>query len=343
MKAEFAWHGGDRPGHLDFRFKLPDPITEAIKQALAPSFPFITGAETSFLALRLTDGPVGRYLLTTPNGSWFVRVSSRWGNPELERSITQYLASEGVSVNPLFVAGVTLTWEGQNFRVDVRPVIEGRHFDNSVDDLSNVASTLSACHQALVNFPQKHKVQDVASNRYQRLAEVRDLIADALRRGAFELFAERTSWASSHRSWLTEMVEQYTPRLDEYPGAQCIHGEVHPGNVLFRENDSAAVLVDFEESVHVFAPPVWDLAFLVQRFCLRDDPSPSVVLQRLAVVAEAYGSPLPNLTEMMRQAAWFSMAIIVDLRISQGVITPLSEYDKFVKLERQARVFEEVL
>jgi hypothetical protein len=113
--------------------------------------------------------------------------------------------------------------------------------------------------------------------------------------------------------------------------------------VVFRSIDGAAVLVDFEESVHVFGPPAWDLAFLVQRFCLCDDPSPSVGLQRLAVVAEAYGGPLPGLATMMRQAAWFSMATIIDLRMSHGVVTPMDEYDKFVRLARQARAFEGVL
>jgi hypothetical protein len=93
----------------------------------------------------------------------------------------------------------------------------------------------------------------------------------------------------------------------------------------------------------VFAPPAWDLAFLVQRFCLCDDPSPSVALQRLSVVANAYGSPLPSLAGMMRQAAWFTMATIVDLRVSGGVVTPKDEYDKFVRLEGQARSFEGVL
>lgn len=113
--------------------------------------------------------------------------------------------------------------------------------------------------------------------------------------------------------------------------------------MVFRSDDGAAVLVDFEESVHVFAPPAWDLAFLVQRFCLCDDPSPSVARLRLSVVADAYGGPLPGLATMMRQAAWFSMATIIDLRMSQGVITPVDEYDKFVRLARQTHAFEGVL
>lgn len=341
--AEFAWPGGDRPGQPAFQCEPPDRVVEAIREALAPSFPPVMEPDARFGALRMPEGPVGRYRLTTPGGSWFVRVSSRWGNPELERSITSHLASHGVGVSALLVAGRPLRWNGHIFRVDVRPMIVGRHFDGSADDLSRLASTLAACHRALGAFSGAPAVRAAASVRNGRLATIRDLIVAALERDAFSVFAERASWAAEHRDWLSAMTKQFDPRLEEYPHAQCVHGEIHPGNVVFRSNGGAAVLLDFEESVHVFAPAAWDLAFLVQRFCLRDDPPPSIRRQRLAVVADAYGSPLPGLATMMRQAAWCSIAAIVDLRMSQGAVTPTDEYDKFVRLERQSRAFEGVL
>lgn len=291
-------------------------------------------------ALRAPSGPVGRYRLMTSDGSWFVRVSSRWGNPELERSITGYLASHDVSVSTLLVAGRPLQWNGRVFRVDVRPMIVGRHFNSSADDLRSLAATLAACHQALVNFSSAHAVRAAACVRNQRLAKIGDLIGAALKRDELGLFAEHAAWAAEHRDWLIDMTEQFAPRLDEYAGAQCLHGEIHPANVVFRSSDGSAVLIDFEESVHVFAPPAWDLAFFVQRFCLYDDPSPAVAGERLSVLANAYGGPLPSVAGLMRQAAWFSMATIVELRLSQGVVTPGIEYDKFVRLERQARAFE---
>lgn len=343
LNAEFAWPGGDRPGHPAFHCEPPDTVVEAIKQALAPSFPAVMGPNARLGALRIPDGPVGRYRLVTPDGSWFIRVSSRWGNPELERSITSHLASHGVHVNSLLVAGRPLQWNGRVFRVDVRPMIVGRHFNGTADDLRSLTSTLAACHRALVSFPGADAVRAAAAARNQRLAQIRDDIIATLKRDAFGMFAECAPWATEHRDWLVAMTEQFEPRLDEDPHAQCLHGEIHPGNVVFRSDDGAAVLVDFEESVHVFAPPAWDLAFLVQRFCLCDDPSPSVARLRLSVVADAYGGPLPSLATMMRQAAWFSMATIIDLRMSRGVITPVDEYDKFVRLARQTHAFEGVL
>jgi Ser/Thr protein kinase RdoA (MazF antagonist) len=157
------------------------------------------------------------------------------------------------------------------------------------------------------------------------------------------MFAEHATWASEQRAWLAIMAGGFEPRFDELAGAQCLHGEVHPANVLFRAADGTAILVDFEESVHVFAPPAWDLAFLVQRFCLRDNPPAVVRAARLSIVAEAYGRPLPALARMMRQAAWFSIAVILEARISQGLVTPRDEYEKFVRLEQQGQALESVL
>lgn len=343
LRAEFAWPDGDRPGRLEFSQELPALITSAMSEVLSSYFPPADCAEARFHALCRPDGPIGRYRLDTREGSWFVRVSSRFGNPEIEKIMTDHLVNRGVSVCPLLVAGKTWCWDGRVFRIDVRPIVEGRHFNGSMEDLRSLAVTLSACHRVLRDFPLAHKVRAAAAVRYQRLGRVCERIAGALKSGEFDLFAEHAAWVATHRDWLAEMVDKFDPHLNEHPDAQCVHGEVHPGNVLFHDSNGAAVLVDFEESTHLFMPPTWDLAFLVQRFCLRDKPSPAVALERLAVIAEGYGGSLPKLAPMMRQAAWFTLATILDIRSTQGVVTPIAEYDKFVELERQALTYEGVV
>ena len=336
---EFAWPEGDRPGELKFWHEVAVEVREAITQALDSSLApgGIQGAR--LYGLSSSDEPVGRYQLIIPGGSWFVRVSSRFGYPKLEQAITRYLVDYGVNVNPLIVAGKTLEWKGRPFRVDARPMVDGRHFNGSSDDLGNLASALATCHQALKGFPMVSEIRGIASARYKRLERIKERIRDAIGDGSFELFAERADWASEHRDWLAEMTECFTPDLAQYSGAQCVHGEVHPGNVLFRADDGEAVLVDFEETIHLFAPPAWDLAFLVQRFCLSDYPTKKTVDHRITVITEAYRSPLPSLVDMMRQAAWFTVVTQLDLQLSEGVVSPVSEYDKFVELERQARCY----
>jgi hypothetical protein len=334
--AEFAWPEGDRPGNLVFAHQPAENIQIAVRQALSSAFPPALDVGASLTALRPSYGPAGRYQLTTRDGKWFVRVSSRWGRPDLEQALARFLLSEGVSVSPIIVAGVPLQWHGDRFRIDVRPMIEGRHFDGSLADLQSAAAILSTCHKALRRFPRHEAVRTAAAARNDRLREIRDRVAACLSTGKFNEFDEYAEWASAHRQWLEEMKNGFDPHVERWPGAQCLHGEVHRGNVLFRVQDGSPVLVDLEEAVHVFAPPAWDVAFLIQRFGLADSPSRAVLKKRFAAISVGYAVPLPDVALMMRQIAWFNMAVILELRRTEGVVTPLSEYNKFVALERQA-------
>ena len=350
LDAEFSWPGGDQPGSPEFEYEPPAAVAEAITRTLAPLFPPAMESGAWLRALQPVTGPVGCYRLVTGNGSWFVRVSSRWRDPALERALTCHLAGRGVNVNPLLVAGARFEWEGQPFRADVRPMIVGRHFDGSSADLESLAATLAACHRALDDWTGAGAVRAAARARSERLTEICDHIVTALKNDAFDEFAEPGSWtaehvlwADTHRDWLAAMTEHFDPQLDRWPGAQCLHGQIHRGNVVFRSDTGAAVLVDFEESIHVFAPVAWDVAHLVQRFCLHDDPPISVARERCSIVSKAYGTTVVGLSEMIRQAAWLSVAAILERHVSQGIKTPLEEYEKFVRLERQTRTYESVL
>lgn len=339
--AEFAWPGGDRPGEVAFHHAVPDAAAQAIMDGLAHRWPEIAEKEVSLRALQPVEGPVGRYRLATRRGAWFVRVSARWGNPSLEQAITEHLGRCGVAVNPLLVAGASVAWQGRRFRADVRPLIEGRHFNGSVKDMQAVARALADCHRAFRSFARAHEVRASAAARFARLARLCDRLSEAVRSGCFELFGNGAAWAAAHRDWLAELLQEFDRYRDQASQAQCVHGEVHPGNVLFLVRDGAAVLVDFEESVHLFLPPVWDVAFMAQRFCLRDEPTPAAVRERLASFHEAYGYRGSSLAPMMRHIAWVSVMTIVDLWLTDGILTPVSEYEKFFALAQQAQRYAE--
>ena len=341
--AEFGWPCGDRPGALKFQHDVPATVSNAILSAVADRLPAASGHGARVRALHRSDQPAGAYRLTVAGEEWFVRVTSRWGNPELEKAIVGYLANAGVSVNAAVMTGTRMRWQDRELRVDARPLIRGRHFDGSGADLRALATALGALDRALAEFPRCREVRDAASTRYEWVAAARDLIAEALSSSRFEIFGEQATWAKRHVGWLKEMVEQFVPDYDTGAEAQCLHGEVHPGNVIFDDEQGSAVLVDFEESVHTFAPPAWDLAFMVQRFCLNDRPTRSVACERVRIVEDAYGSPLPPLAAMMRQTAWLSIAKIVALQAFCDIGTPASEHEKFLALDRQAREYEGIV
>ncbi len=285
-------------------------------------------------ALTQPEGAAGRYAVTGRDGrEWFVRVSARWGEPGLEREITGYLRERGVAANHLAAAGLRLEWDEDWLRVDVRERVRGRHFDGSIEDLRALARTLSDCHQALRDFPRADRVRELAERRFTSLDETRTRMKEELGRGHFGFFCQDTAWGRAHAGWLGVLAQQFQPRCDLLESSQCLHGQIHQANVLYAPGP---VLVDFEEAVQTYAPVRWDLAYFVQRFCLHDGVAPDIVRARLEAVREAYGAPLGDVSGMMRHTAWLSMVILVRYRQS-GIESPIAEYEKFVRLEEQAR------
>jgi hypothetical protein len=156
---------------------------------------------------------------------------------------------------------------------------------------------------------------------------------EELARGNFGFFCQDASWAQSQSQWLGGLVEGFQARCDLLPPSQCLHGQIHQANVLYAP---APVLVDWEEAVQTYAPVEWDLAYFTQRFCLHDGPPRDLARERLGAVREAYGAPLGDVSAMMRHVAWLSAVILTEYH-QAGVQSPLGEYEKFVRLEEQAR------
>lgn len=340
-RAEFGWPGGDRPGEVAFRSPVADGVRDAIISVVAAALPeFCDGA--TLMALTPADGAIGRYRLATSKSACFVRVSARIGDAQLEQAITGWLKTNGLAVNHLEIAGLPLYYAGHDLRIDVRELLDARHDDSSENDLRQVALAISKCHHLMRAFPRIADIKSRAAERFSKLAEVRDAMSCALAEKRWDTFSTDETWALRNAEWLGVMVDEYAPRFDQMNGAQGLHAQVHRANVLFRRVDGQAVLLDFEEAVQTFAPVAWDMAYFVQRFCLSDTPGEAVLRERLLVVREAYGSPVPGLAEMMRQTAWFSMAILFDYH-QRGIISPVAEYDKFVRLEKQARELAGIL
>lgn len=339
-QVEMAWPGGDTPGKLAFSEKVSPYYKDFIQCALKDFTPFKAIKDISVDALCPTVGIIGRYRIACEDHFWFVRVSSRIGHPALEKEITDYLFSQGVPVNPILYFN-TIEWKGRLYRLDVRPFLGGKHFNGSNQSIVQLTRAVRMAHNYLKIYEKSSRVKKNATKRFECLKKIREILTISLNQRSFEIFAENAEWAEENEGWLRGMVEKFEPNFHCLPEAQCLHGEIHPGNVIFM--DDGVKLLDFEESVHMFAPPAWDLAFLVQRFCLSGKPGGSVLRERLRIVENEYGGCLSELTFMMRQAAWFSIAVILELRMYHNVLTPLSEYEKFVRLERQAELLEKVL
>lgn len=338
-EAEFGWPGGDQPGELDFAHPVPAEMAAALLKVLDPAE---SAGEVRALN-PVAESPVGRFAWSGPNGCKFVRVSAKSGEPALEQALVAFLESHGVAVNPLDQAGLPLVWRGARLRVDVRPLLRGGHFDGSLAQLQALATELARCHEALRRFPQAGLVRGNAARRFVELGAVVERMRSALAARDWNYFGPHPQWAEREAGWLAQMAASFRPRFDEEPGAQCLHAQVHRGNVVFREGDQRPVLLDFEEAVYTYAPIAWDLAYFVQRFALHDNPAPAARAGRLEAIRAGYGQPLSGVADMMRQTAWLSVAILARDWNERRVQAPLAEHEKFVRLEKQARELETIL
>ncbi|MDC0831677.1 phosphotransferase [Geitlerinema sp. CS-897] len=333
-KFEYAWSSGDLPGEPKFHYPVPQSISKPIVTGLKSLIPNIDFLE--LFSLQQAHALSGRFIAKSKSSTWLLRVTERLGYSELEKKILDYALSQGISLSPILYSEI-IKVDGKYYRVDVRPFIHGDHFDGSTKKIYLLAKELSKLHKGLADFPDRNRIQIISRQRYQALEETRKLLGEAITNNCLEIFGSTEAWVRKNMNWLQLLVTMFDPRMDLRPSAQCLHGEVHPGNVLFQEG--YPILIDFEESVHTFAPPDWDLAFLVQRFCMNRKTG-ELDRNLFKAVTDGYGTSLPPLSMTMRQAAWFSVAVALQ-SIRNGLIVPNSELDKFVLFEEFARSIEQ--
>lgn len=328
--AELAWPEGDKPSG----FLSVPASNEALELIESDIIPEINCVKWSAESITPQQGVVGRFRIKADENMFFLRVTSRIGHFDLEKKICDYLFENGASVNPV-ISTKTLFLKGKSLRLDLRPYINGVHFSEDMSQLENLGREISKIHLLLKDFSLSSEVREIASARSKHYKNVVDSAFFDIS-NICSVFQPYGDWAENNMQWLQEMAENFNPEFDLMDDAQCLHGEIHPGNVIYDKNDNRAVLLDFEESVHVFASVSWDLAFAVQRFILRDNPDLKTLKTRISSFEKGYGKKLPPLTPMMRQISWFTMAVIFDLFVNHSIITPISELEKFVRLERQA-------
>jgi hypothetical protein len=333
FRITYAWESSDCPGRIAFATEPAADLAAEVIRTVQPVLP-VAGAQLRALSAAAAVGTaIGGYALTSLEGQWFLRITSHIGTPALEKDLVDGLLASGVPVNPILVAGIPFVWRGHELRLDIRPLVQARHFDGSDGDLTALGRVMAATHRALADTAVALAVRRLAAARNTRLLGHRDRLAAILHDGGDPTrLGFPSGWAERNGRWLLRWCAEYRADWHQRPGSQCLHGEIHQGNVLY-DGTGAAMLVDFEESTDVFAPPVWDLAYAVQRFCLFDQPDRAVFLARLDHLTTGYGQPFGGLGDGMRQIAYHCMATLLDLFIERGLLSPESEFDKFVQLE----------
>lgn len=335
---EYGWPGARDKGDLTYSNVVSETHKDCIFGAVRK---FLPKKEFDITRLHKSSQITGSYKIILDDGEYFLRISERMGDIELESSIYQKILESDVNVNKCIVIGEKITFESENYRLDIREFLRGNHYQGKDSELISLVSELRKFHQALRNYENAHEVQS-NQNRINQAHEkqAKDLISE-LEKSNYAIFFERENWARSHRLWLLESLPFYLERSKKYSNAkeiQVIHGQIQPGNVIF--NNNGANIFDLETTVKSFGNVSWDIAYLFQRFCLTNNPTNKEISSRMRIIEEYYPEAMRNIADTMRLISIYNIISAVDYRINDNRLVPEHEFSKFYNLDLQAQEFK---
>lgn len=340
-KAEYGWQNGKAPeGNLCFNTLVPDNVATIISKVVKRYLK--NNQDIRFIhCLYNQDTFAGSYCVTTSKTKWFVRITSRTGDVKLESDLLDYLSRRGVSANLICFSTTIQDDKKREYRLDIRPFISGQHFTGTTDELESLLLHLGHLHKVLNEFPGSTVIKKKAAARYNTLKKMWNHVHRAVSTGQFDIFHEAELWAENNRVGLEKMARHFKPDFHLSEDAQPLHGELHTGNVVFE--GIHPVFIDFEESIQIYASPLWDLAYVIQRFCFWENPTTEQLADRCRLVLRKFEPDVNYLINMMRQSAWLSITVLLDLRLNKNVVSPVSEYEKFIEMESLADIVKPLI
>lgn len=334
IEADMAWDSKVRPNRIVFKHKTPADISYTIFPVISEIFPEVGSKDVSLTSIKPVTDPAGHFCMRIGTKKWFLRVTRRQRkNPDMEEVMAFYLSNAGIKVNLPIASDIKVTWRGRSYLLNIFPYIEGRHYNGSDSDLKSLSTVIARMHKILKSFKFAKHVYSAALKTADRLAEVKKMISHLLITGNFSMFYERSDWARRNFKWLKTMIDYFDPYLCLMPQAQCVHGELHLGNVMFSLHDGSIILTDFEEVCDAWFPPSFDLAYLVHRFCMDGVNSKLIFQKKLKILKKNYGELPSDLEEMSHQVCWYNIALLIDKSVIRKSIAPEEEYSKFMNLE----------
>ena len=266
----------------------------------------------------------------------FIRITRR-RRPlmNIEYKVIEYLLNKNIKINAPIIKNVRMQWQSQQFAMEVYPFIAGRHYNGDLEDLKILAKNLSRLHRVLKRFPMKNRVRLCTEQREKSLHVFRNHALTHLNKNNYAYFQEYETWVKKHKEWLNHALNQFRPvtsiPLDD---VQCTHGDLHIGNVIFLENDKEAIFTDFEEVGHSWLPLTYDLAYLIQRFCLLFVKNENDLALYVCEIRNSYGHLSPAVLTSLNQICFRAIILNLYHLTQRASIVGVDELDKFIYLHQ---------
>ncbi len=142
--------------------------------------------------------------------------------------------------------------------IDADPAFEWTKPTWSKQICQQSGMALSSLHQALRQFASEHP--SVRQNR-----RTSESVLNSLEERLEEAFSRSSKFADKWKTVAPLISKALVPiRASEFVTGQLVHGDFHPGNLLFREG-AAVAIIDFEYLN--FEDAIYDLAYALVMFC----------------------------------------------------------------------------
>lgn len=283
------------------------------------------GAARTFERLQ-TDAPPPRgYYRSREAPALFIKVVP---HTQLATQLTAdrcaaFLARAGLPTQPL-IEGGHHRW-GAN-AVLAHPLIDGRHATPTVEELSALGATIGQMHQALLHWPKADAVRAAGEARIDALAAI----------------AASPPPLPPEAGRAAELLD---PRgLAPLRGpAQCVHGDLNRGNVLFDRTTGAPWLLDFENAGSAWLPPASDLAFAIERFAEGNVALTRALLDGWCTRTGRAAFDSPEALPATLEALAVRALAVLTAQVSRGARPLASEWAKFIESHAAASTRAEAL
>ena len=203
----------------------------------------------------------------------------------------------------------------------IYPFLEHRFRFRNIDEMYCIGKEIGQMHEVMSRFPETDVIFENCQQKNQILLAQ---FENFKHKNQSPLCAEATSLI--HNFPLEELS-----LLDK--NSQMIHGDLNMGNIIFSGDAKRPLIIDFEDSVSAYLNPLYDIAFIIQRFILSKDDRVELFIPLLLGYNQSYKIKIERgeLFSMLKIISIRSLLILSTLK-SSDMMDYKEEVLKFIDL-----------
>lgn len=196
---------------------------------------------------------------------------------DIKTSYAKIVALLGTLTSDKYTLSIPIMYGSKNgLNYAIFPYVSGRRCLPDIADLSRLGHSLACLHKDLKELAHTEHIIQTSTLRMQKLEHIASNGLSLALPDYMDV------------SFLEQYCSKYSLQLIDHRGAQIIHGDLNPGNLLMLDQSARTCFFDFEDTLHSYLPVIYDLAFVLERIVLLQSPDIASTLQLSRVFMDAY-------------------------------------------------------